>query len=131
MSETGATLKVDGDALEPDEISALLKVPASWSVKKGELLDHPPVKPNVLAKAGVWLRRVDRRQDGNLDAQIVDLLGTCTDDLTAWRELTTKFRVEISCVVYLAKANEGLDLLPETLDLISSRGLRLSFDIYR
>jgi hypothetical protein len=129
VSKTRASLRIFGDDLDPDEISALLGVPPTLSEKKGEVrIDKRGVEQ--ISRTGRWLLQVTRRQPGDLDSQLVELLSPLTPDTGVWRSLVARFKLDIFCGLFMKESNEGLELRPETLEMISSRGLSLGFDIY-
>jgi hypothetical protein len=51
---TFATLRFVGDALEPDEISHIVKEKPTRAYKKGEVYRPGPRSPEITAKTGVW-----------------------------------------------------------------------------
>jgi uncharacterized protein DUF4279 len=129
VSKTRASLRIFGDDLDPDEISALLGAPPTLSGKKGEVrADKRGIEQT--ARTGRWLLRVNHRQPGDLDSQLVELLSPLTPDIEVWRSLVTRFKADIFCGLFMKESNEGLGLRPETLEMIGSRGLPLGFDIY-
>ncbi len=129
VSKTRASLRIFGDDLDPDEISALLGAPPTLSGKKGEVrVDARGVERT--ARTGRWLLQVTRRQPGDLDGQLVELLSPLTPDTGVWRSLVARFKADIFCGLFMDEGNEGLELRPETLEMIGSRGLSLGFDIY-
>lgn len=129
VSRTRASLRIFGDDLDPDEISALLGAPPTLSGKKGEVrVDQRGVEQ--IATTGRWLLRVASRQPGDLDGQLVELLSPLTPDTAVWRSLVARFKADIFCGLFLKEMNQGFELRPETLEMIGSRGLPLGFDIY-
>ncbi|PSJ36277.1 DUF4279 domain-containing protein [Allosphingosinicella deserti] len=72
----------------------------------------------------------ERRQPGDLDRQITDLLDSLSFDLPAWRSFSQRFRGRVFCGLFLASGNEGLTLRSETLARLGDRGLLLDLDIY-
>ena len=65
-----------------------------------------------------------------LDEQIRPLLEGLTRDLAVWLDLTSRFRADLFCGLFMAGANEGMTLRPATLSMIGERGLEIDFDIY-
>jgi hypothetical protein len=129
VSRTRASLRIFGDDLDPDEVSALLGTPPTLSGKKGEVwFDKRGVEQT--ARTGRWLLRVTRRQPGDLDGQLAELLSPLTPDIGVWHSLVARFKADIFCGLFLEESNEGLEIRPETLKMIGSRGLSLGFDIY-
>jgi Domain of unknown function (DUF4279) len=129
VGKTRASLRIFGDDLDPDEISELLSASPTLSGKKGEVrVDKRGLEQT--ATTGRWLLRVARRQPGDLDSQLVELLSPLTPDIGIWRNLVARFKADIFCGLFLKESNEGLEIRPETLKMIGSRGLSLGFDIY-
>jgi hypothetical protein len=129
ISRTRASLRIFGDDLDPDEISALLGALPNSSATKGEIsVDKRGIERT--ARTGRWLLQVAHRQPGDLDGQIVELLSLLTPDTAVWRSLVARFEANIFCGLFMKESNEGFELRPETLEMIGSRGLRLGLDIY-
>ena len=129
VSKTRASLRIFGDDLDPETISALLGAVPTSSTKKGDIsvgkrsIEHT-------AHTGRWLLQAGSRQPGDLDGQIAELLSPLTADMDVWRSLVARFKADIFCGLFIKEMNEGLELRPETLEMIGSRGLTLGFDIY-
>ena len=49
-----ATLRFDGDALDPDEISRVVQEPPTRAYRKGQTYRSGPHGPDVTGKTGVW-----------------------------------------------------------------------------
>jgi hypothetical protein len=131
LSESAASLRFFGDDLDPDELTRLLGSAPSVGVRKGEIFRyHRAARRDVKAGTGSWRLHVERRNPGDLDGQIVELLSPLCQDLAVWRDLSARFDADIFCGLFLEKSNEGIDLRPETLMMVASRGLVLDFDIY-
>jgi hypothetical protein len=130
VGETKASLRLFGDDLDLAEITRLLGGAPTSSVRKGEIWLPDGSTRERLSRTGVWMRVAAPREPGDLPGQIDELLGDLTIDLAAWRMLAQKFRADVFCGLFLHNTNEGLDLYPSTLQLLASRGLRMSLDIY-
>ncbi len=74
--------------------------------------------------------RAERLEPGDLDAQISEILDQLTDDTEIWKKLTTRFRADIFCGLFMAEGNEGISLSSETLEELAARCLTIDFDIY-
>jgi len=131
MSESSACLRIFGDDLKPDEITSLLGSEPTASDKKG----HPKhtqyvTEQIILSKHGSWLLESKRKCPGNLDSQIKEVLQKLTNDLTIWKELSLKYKVDMFCGLWLETYNEGISLSTETLKSLSERYIFIDFDIY-
>ena len=71
-----------------------------------------------------------RREPGDLDGQIAELLDQLTSDLGVWVDLTSRYRADIFCGLFLVEHNEGISISSETALKIGQRGLKLDLDIY-
>ncbi len=129
IHRTSVSLRLHGDDLDPDEVSRLLGQAPDLAARKDEVW-RPNSTPAAISRTGRWLKRVERRTPGDLDAQIGELLGLMSADLAVWGNLTGRFRADLFCGVFLGGANEGLTLRADTLLMIGARGLSLDFDIY-
>jgi hypothetical protein len=129
ISRTRASVRIFGDDLDPDAISALLGALPSSSTRKGETYVSK-LGAEQTASTGRWLLQAAPRQPGDLDSQLVALLSSLTPDPEVWRSLVARFKADIFCGLFIKEMNEGLSLRPETLEMIGSRGLPLGFDIY-
>ena len=72
----------------------------------------------------------ERREPGDFDVQISEILGRLTHDLSIWQDLTTRFRADVFCGLFMEESNEGISLSNETLQRLAERGLTIDFDIY-
>lgn len=130
VSRTTVSLRFFGDDLEPDQLTASLGRAPSSAATKGQVLIGKNTGIARVAKTGKWNLRVDAREPGNLDAQIQELFGTLTADLSTWRELAATYKPDIFVGLFLDRGNEMLDISAETFSLIASRGVSLMLDIY-
>lgn len=83
-----------------------------------------------IEKSGSWRFRVPEEQPGNLDAQIQQIFGSLTTDMSVWSDLSSRFRIDIFCGLFMEAGNEGLEISPGTLHAMGQRGVILSLDVY-
>jgi hypothetical protein len=129
IHRTSVSLRLSGDDLNPEEVTAALGQPPDIGVRSGESWQTPSGAMRR-ARTGVWRRSVPRRNPGDLDAQIVELLSPLTGDITVWQQLTARFRADVFCGLFLKEANEGCEISSQALFAVGSRGLTLGLDIY-
>jgi hypothetical protein len=128
LEHTRASLRIFGENLNPDEITALLGVSPTKSYRKGEprsSREGSPARPE-----GSWHLSCDPAWPGNLDAQINELLSNTTDDPLVWRTINEQYRADLFTGLFMDSSNDGLTLMPETLAAVGQRGLAIAFDIY-
>lgn len=129
-TEASVSLHVQGDDLDPDEVTALLGYPPTRGRRKGDLLGASGVPRRMIAWTGSWTRRVAYRRNGDLDFQIEEILAPLTTDLTIWRGLAERFEVYLFVGVFVQAWNQHLELHPETTAALGIRGIRIEFDVY-
>ena len=78
----------------------------------------------------MWHLEAADQVPGDLDSQIEDLLGRLTSDLGVWREVTSTYRTDVFCGLFMDGSNEGLSLSPSSLAALGNRGIELGLDIY-
>jgi hypothetical protein len=67
-----ATLRFAGDALDPDEITRVVKQQPTRAYRKGERYRPGPRSPEITGKTGVWYFSTRRRIAGNELADHLD-----------------------------------------------------------
>lgn len=130
LSGSAASLRFFGDDLDPDELTKLLGSPPTKSERKGEEIVGKVSGQKRTARSGGWRLRAERREPGDIDTQISEILDQLTNDTGVWQDLTTRFRADIFCGLFLKDGNEGISLSNETLERLAVRGLTIDFDIY-
>ena len=127
---TTASLRVWGDDLVPEEISHLLGASSTMSERKGDTRVGRATGKLRVAKAGLWRLSAPERRDGDLDRQIEELFAELTSDAAVWRNLASRYGIDVFCGVFMKAGNDGLVFEPATLRLLGERGARLNLDIY-
>ena len=126
------TLRFVGRDLDPDETSLRLLSPRNPDVARraGDSYGTPSGR-ELVSKTGHWAFHLDQ-SPGDIDQQIIDLLGGFTPDLAVWHDLSQRYDGELHCGLWLdaeEQQNENLDR--ETLKLIADRQLHLGLEFYR
>lgn len=130
LQRSDVTLRICGDDLVPDEITALLRVSPTVAEVKGQEIVGRKTGNIRIAKSGLWLLRAATREPGDMDGQIHELLKQMTTDLAIWRSIANRFRVDLFCSLSLRGRNEGLILSPHSLFALGARGIEMGLDIY-
>ncbi len=130
LSGSAASLRFFGDDLDPDELTLLLGHQPTNSERKGQEIVSKITGKKRTARSGGWRLSAERREPGDLDAQISEVLGQLTDDMSIWQDLTSRFRADVFCGLFMEEGNEGISLSNETLQRLAERGLTIDFDIY-
>lgn len=77
-----------------------------------------------------WRLSAPDSANADLDTQVEWILSRLSSDLAAWRQVTSKYKVDLFCGLFLERANRGVTLEPETMRKVADRGIQLGFDIY-
>lgn len=131
LSQSTACLRFFGDSLNPEEVTSLLGRPPSRSRLMGEELIGKVTGRRSISKTGAWLLSTKDRSPGDLDAQIAELLDGLTNDLEVWRDLSSRYRADVFCGLFMHKGNEEISVSPRTMLALGERCLGLDLDLYR
>jgi hypothetical protein len=130
LNETLAALRIGGDSLDPDEVTKLLGHKPTLAQTKGQDIGRTNTGSVRLAKTGQWQLEASNRSPGDLDAQIEEILSQLTQDLSVWHALTSEFKADLFCGLFLKESDEGLSISPKSLAALGSRGIELGMCIY-
>ena len=131
LQRASVTLLVQGDDLDPDELTALLGSQPKIGARIGEtFIGHSG--RTVTASTGKWFYSTGYREPPDIDRQIVDLLGSLPASLSIWTDLTTRFECYVALGIWFVDESwtGGIFLQPQTLQMLGERGLALDFDMY-
>jgi hypothetical protein len=125
--ECGVTLGIQGDDLDPDEITRLLGVPPTFSHRRGERL-----KPQSRApfRHGAWFLEQRGRaplQPDELTKALLDQLPTAPQ---CWRSIRERFEIRLVYGVHFSGWNKGFDLPGVLVARIAAIGATMGFDLY-
>jgi hypothetical protein len=130
IQKSKATLRFIGDDLVPAELSGLLGCVPTKSQTKGEVLVGPHTGIERVARKGMWRVDGNDQEPENLDEQIGELLRKLTSDMEVWRVISSKYKIDLFCGLFMEDWNEGLSISPQSLIALGSRGIVLALDIY-
>jgi len=130
LQQSLVTLRIWGDDLVPDTISALLGGTPTFAHVKGEPLTGVPSDHVRVAKTGSWHLRAPDAEPEDIDAQVRELLAGLTSDLAVWRGLRERYGIDLFCGLFMGHGNESLSISPPTLVALGVRGIELALDIY-
>ncbi len=128
LAHSRATLRLFGDDLVPEEITALLGAEPTRSTFRGQV--NELTRAPKVWRTGSWRLEAPDADPANPDGQIAEILDELTPDLEVWRALTARFKVDLFCGWFMAEGNEGVSLSPDTLRALGERGIRLEIDLY-
>jgi len=123
-----ASLRICGETLDPNEISRLIGGVPTLCYRKGDV-KKSKIK-DVVRKSGAWMLDATDREPENLDAQVNEILGQLTQDLTVWTSLSNSYKIDLFCGFFMEQTDEGVEVSAKTLKALGERGIRLGFCIY-
>lgn len=125
-----ASLRIVGDDVDPDTITAQLGISPTFAARNGEEIWSRGV--TLTQRHGVWSYSLTERAGSGdeLDDAIMRLLARFPVDEAIWSALAAAHAVGVACGLHLTDANQGTDLRPSTLQALAARHLGLSLDIY-
>ncbi len=125
IGRTRASLRFFGEDLDPSEVSQLLGSGPTNQNRRGDATQSGHV-----LERGSWRLTSEDLEPGDLESQIRNLLAGLTQDLSIWRELTSRYQADVFCGLFMDFFNEGVELSASMLTMLGERGLRVDFDIY-
>ena len=129
LAKSVISLRVGGDAVLPEQVTALLGVQPSMSYRKGELHTASTGR-SFVRPIGLWLLRGREAEPEDVDAQVAEMLGKMNQDLSAWHALASEFKVDLFLGLFMSGTNEGFTLSATTLSSLANRHVEVGFDIY-
>jgi uncharacterized protein DUF4279 len=125
-----ATLRICGEDLDPDEITALLGCTPSSSERKGDVFTSKTSGRSRTAKLGAWRLDTSDREPEDLDGQIDEIVSKLTPSIEVWQSIAARYRVDLFCGFFMRETNEGFEISPASLAALGERRIALGLDIY-
>ena len=122
------SLRVVGEALDPDRITRMLGVTPTFAARKGQEIRRGT--DTVTQRIGVWSYALPASAEWELGDAIHTLLEQLPADPALWESLAAEYATDVFCGLYLSAVNRGTELSVETMALLAERRLRLGLDIY-
>jgi hypothetical protein len=122
------SLRVFGDTLEPEEVSALLGRGPTRGHRKGDAIadGRASVEPT-----GAWILESVLPQGCELEEHVEGLLSLLSNDCDEWASLTSRFSASIVCIVDPARQGDALELSPRLSQSLAERGLVIALEFDR
>lgn len=126
IARVRVSLRVFGDSLEPEEVSALLGRDPTRCHRKGDPLGSSgDVEPT-----GAWILDSPLPEKAEIEEHIETLLAPLSSDPDEWEQLSARFSASILCSAFMDQYNEGFELSPRAAQSVAERGLVIAFDLY-
>ncbi len=130
INHSAVTLRIIGDELIPAKITKTFGVLPTHALTKGDKIVGTKTGTVKTARSGMWQLKALDREPGDLDGQIREILGQLTTDLNIWKSLASRYKMDLFCGLFMECSNEGVNLSPESLLALGSRGIKIGFCIY-
>jgi uncharacterized protein DUF4279 len=123
-------LRLLGDELVPQEITAILRCDPTSAGCKGE----PRIGPNGDVRGhrriGVWIREHKPNADDTVDEAIAEILAELPSDPQLWQSLQQRFKIDLICDITVRGVNQGFELSPDVLKRVAALDIPLGVDIF-
>jgi hypothetical protein len=123
------TLRIFGDSLVPDEVTALLGVEPTHAHAKGDRHIGKDGREFAKRRVGMWQLRAEESA-GTFESRVLGLLACLPRSEAAWSAITQNLEVDLSVGYFMERTNEELLVTTKVLSALASRGIELLLDIY-
>jgi hypothetical protein len=136
IARVRVSLRVFGDSLEPEEVSALLGREPSQFHRKGDKIFKTSSTSSAsgsvasIEPTGAWILDSGLSEKAEIEDHVEALLSPISNDSDEWASLTSRFSASIICSVFLDQYNEDFELSPRLAQSLADRGLVIAFDIH-
>ena len=93
-------------------------------------LKAAPTMTNRRSTYAVWGLRSELGGESPLNAHIDAVLNSLTEDMAAWREVTSVASVDLFIGLTCRTINTGVEISEESVSRLAARGVRVGIDIY-
>ena len=128
IARVRVSLRVFGDSLEPEEVSALLGRDPTRCHRKGDPMGGEV--GSAVEPTGAWILDSSLSERSEIEDHVESLLASVSNDSDEWAQLTSLYSASILCSAFLDQYNEGFELSPRVAQSLAERGLVVAFDIY-
>ena len=119
------SLRVFGDELDPESVSALLGGAPTWSHRKSEALEGDALP----APTGAWVLEAPSPEAAEVEVHVAALFAGLSGDLDEWATLTSELAVTVHCEVEATPDAGSFDLSPRLAQSLAERGVVISFSV--
>jgi len=130
ISRSAATLRISGDDLLADEITRLLGASPTHAQTKGDKIVGKTTGNVRIARFGMWRLQAPKCEPEDLEWQISFIFDQLTNDLAVWESFASRYKMDLFCGLFMECTNEGMEISPESLFVLASRGIKIGLDVY-
>ena len=129
-SSSDVTFRIFGDTLIPEDITKLLGLEPTRSKTKGQVTTKKKLGATRTAKTGMWRLDATDCKPANLDYQIDEIFQNLPDELSLWTHLSSSYELDLFCGLFLTESSGVVFITPESMKILSSRGVKLKLNVY-
>ena len=122
-----ASLRIFGDRLEPEEVSALLGCEPTCFHRRGDKVSTANL--SLIEPTGAWILESPLDDRSEIEEHVEALLTAVTNDCDEWASLTSRFSASILCRVAFERREGGLEVSPRLACSLAERGLVIAFEV--
>ena len=127
-----ASLQVNGDDLDPDQITRLLEQAPTRTQRRGVPLLRPDGTERYTPRYGRWARDLKPSQTDEWDIkEVVSLLFEgLPQELSVWEQVAALGRIRVTFGLNIPTSNREFELDHDLMRFLSDRQASIWFDIY-
>jgi Domain of unknown function (DUF4279) len=139
-NHSAVSLRIFGDALDPVELTNLLKCQPSQSHRKGDYIlrrDGSTIWNDStgrysMHKTGRWSLKAATSEPADIESQMRVILAQLPSNPEIWDTISQKFgfKIEFFCGYFMRRGNEDLVMSAAILKELSQRHIQIWFDMY-
>jgi hypothetical protein len=122
-------LRIFGDSLVPDELTALLGVQPTHAHAKGDRHTGKDGREYAKRRIDMWQLRAEEFADP-FEVRVLSLLARLPSSEATWTTIKENLEADLSVGYFMECTNEELLLTTKVLKALAVRGIELLLDIY-
>lgn len=123
------TLRIFGDSLVPDELTALIGVEPTRAHAKGDRHTGKDGREYARRRIGMWQLRAPEASE-SFESRVFDLLSHLPSPGSVWEAINQQFESDLSVGYFMERTNEELLVTAKVVNALAARGIALYLDIY-
>ena len=124
VDQVSVSLAIYADDLEPETVTSLIGCSPTRAHRKGDR------RGTTVARIGGWFMTENGTAPETVDEVVGRLLEKLPDDTELWRQLATRYDLQLRLGLHVLNWNRGFSLPKELLQRLARMELSLDFDIY-
>jgi hypothetical protein len=123
------TLRIFGDSLVPDEVTALMGVEPTRAHAKGDRHMGKDGREYAKRRIGMWQLRAAETSE-SFESRVLNLLARLPPPGGVWEAINQQYESDVSVGYFMQRTNEEFLLTAKAANAMALRGIALLMDIY-